>query len=244
MEPVGSGRVGKPHPAEVVFERILREHGSTHRLTGVRAPTTTGKVERFHKTLPKELLATLPPLPAPRSPSRSWSLGGGLQPASAAAGAGWATPSRAVPRYARLRPPRSGCGGCAAGVAASRLRPPGRRAAGSRAGRSPNATGRPGEPGTDQPNGAAAGGRHAGAGVGEPGGGRPAGLAGPAAGRPDGPGATGRGHHARQPGRPAAQDPAVPPATKGPGPRPAGGRPTGRASTGQRGRPRGAAGLR
>ena len=51
-----TGRVGKPHPAEVVFERILREHGSTHRLTGVRAPTTTGKIERFHKTLRAELL--------------------------------------------------------------------------------------------------------------------------------------------------------------------------------------------
>ena len=59
-----TGRFGKPRPAEVLFERILRENGITHRLTGVRAPTTTGKVERFHKTLRKELLATLPPLPS------------------------------------------------------------------------------------------------------------------------------------------------------------------------------------
>jgi Integrase core domain len=51
-------------PAEVLFERILRENGITHRLTRVRAPTTTGKVERFHQTLRKELLATLPPLPS------------------------------------------------------------------------------------------------------------------------------------------------------------------------------------
>jgi transposase InsO family protein len=59
-----TGRFGKPRPAEVLFERILRENGITHRLTGVRAPTTTGKVERFHQTLRTELLATLPPLPS------------------------------------------------------------------------------------------------------------------------------------------------------------------------------------
>jgi Integrase core domain len=47
----------------VLFERILGENGITHRLTGVRSPTTTGKIERFHQTLRKELLATLPPLP-------------------------------------------------------------------------------------------------------------------------------------------------------------------------------------
>jgi transposase InsO family protein len=58
-----TGRFGKPRPAEVLFERILRENGITHRLTGVRSPTTTGKVERFHQTLRKELLASLPPLP-------------------------------------------------------------------------------------------------------------------------------------------------------------------------------------
>jgi transposase InsO family protein len=59
-----TGRFGKPRPAEVLFERILRENGIGHRLTRVRAPTTTGKVERFHQTLRKELLATLPPLPS------------------------------------------------------------------------------------------------------------------------------------------------------------------------------------
>jgi transposase InsO family protein len=52
---VFSGRLG-PHPGEVLFDRICREQGITHRLTGIRCPTTTGKIERFHKTLRAELL--------------------------------------------------------------------------------------------------------------------------------------------------------------------------------------------
>ena len=52
---VFTGRLG-PHPGEVLFDRICRERGITHRLTGVRCPTTTGKIERFHKTLRAELL--------------------------------------------------------------------------------------------------------------------------------------------------------------------------------------------
>jgi transposase InsO family protein len=59
-----TGRFGKPRPAEVLFDRICRENAITHRLTGVRSPTTTGKVERFHKTLRTELLATLAPFPS------------------------------------------------------------------------------------------------------------------------------------------------------------------------------------
>ena len=51
---VFTGRLG-PHPAEVLFDRICRQHGITHRCTGVRSPTTTGKIERFHKTLRVEL---------------------------------------------------------------------------------------------------------------------------------------------------------------------------------------------
>jgi hypothetical protein len=39
----------------VLSDRICRERGITHRLTGVRCPTTTGKIERFHKTLRAEL---------------------------------------------------------------------------------------------------------------------------------------------------------------------------------------------
>ncbi|MEV6039291.1 IS481 family transposase [Nonomuraea sp. NPDC052116] len=41
---------------EVLFDRICRENGITHRLTRPHSPTTTGKVERFHQTLRRELL--------------------------------------------------------------------------------------------------------------------------------------------------------------------------------------------
>ena len=52
---VFTGRFAKG-AAEVLFERMCRENGITHRLTGVRSPTTTGKIERFHGTLKRELL--------------------------------------------------------------------------------------------------------------------------------------------------------------------------------------------
>jgi len=32
---------------EVLFDRICRDNGITHRLTQPRSPTTTGKIERF-----------------------------------------------------------------------------------------------------------------------------------------------------------------------------------------------------
>lgn len=51
-----TGRFTKPFPAEVLFEKICREHGITARLTKPRTPTTTGKIERWHKTLRRELL--------------------------------------------------------------------------------------------------------------------------------------------------------------------------------------------
>jgi transposase InsO family protein len=70
-----TGRFGKPRPAEVLFDRICRENGIGHRLTGVRSPTTTGKVERFHRTLRAELLDQTGPLPASRRPSKPWTPG-------------------------------------------------------------------------------------------------------------------------------------------------------------------------
>jgi transposase InsO family protein len=46
---------------EVMFDRICRENAITHRLTKPRSPTTTGKVERFHLSLRRELLDEHPP---------------------------------------------------------------------------------------------------------------------------------------------------------------------------------------
>lgn len=51
-----TGRFTRPRPAEVLFERVCRENGITARLTKPRTPTTTGKIERFHQTLRRELL--------------------------------------------------------------------------------------------------------------------------------------------------------------------------------------------
>ena len=53
---VFTGRFG-PGSGEVLFDRILRENGIRHLLTAPRSPTTTGKVERFHKTIRHEFLA-------------------------------------------------------------------------------------------------------------------------------------------------------------------------------------------
>jgi transposase InsO family protein len=41
---------------EVLFDRICRENGIDHLLTAPRSPTTTGKIERFHRTLRTEFL--------------------------------------------------------------------------------------------------------------------------------------------------------------------------------------------
>jgi transposase InsO family protein len=41
---------------EVLFDRICRDNAITHRLTQPASPTTTGKVERFRKTLRREFL--------------------------------------------------------------------------------------------------------------------------------------------------------------------------------------------
>jgi transposase InsO family protein len=53
---VFTGQFG-PQPVEVLFDRICRENGISHRHTAVRSPTTTGKIERFHQSLRKEFLA-------------------------------------------------------------------------------------------------------------------------------------------------------------------------------------------
>jgi transposase InsO family protein len=41
---------------EVLFDKICRRNAIAHRLTQPRSPTTTGKIERFHQTMRRELL--------------------------------------------------------------------------------------------------------------------------------------------------------------------------------------------
>jgi transposase InsO family protein len=54
---VFTGRFHHP-PVEVLFDRICRENGVEHLLTAPRSPTTTGKIERFHRTLRLEFDTT------------------------------------------------------------------------------------------------------------------------------------------------------------------------------------------
>ena len=51
---VFTGRFG-PGTTPVLFDRICHEHGIRHLLTAPHAPTTTGKIERLHKTMRAEL---------------------------------------------------------------------------------------------------------------------------------------------------------------------------------------------
>lgn len=54
---VFTGRFFSP-PVEVLFDRICRENGIEHLLTKPRSPTTTGKIERFHRTIRAEFDTT------------------------------------------------------------------------------------------------------------------------------------------------------------------------------------------
>jgi len=53
---VFTARFGKG-PGPVLFDRICTQNGIRHLLTAPYSPTTTGKVERFHKTLRRDWLA-------------------------------------------------------------------------------------------------------------------------------------------------------------------------------------------
>src|SRR5436190_14533611 len=68
-----TGRFG-PQPVEVLFDRICRENGISHRHTAVRSPTTTGKIERFHQSLRREFLAdrTFPSMQAAQEALDAW----------------------------------------------------------------------------------------------------------------------------------------------------------------------------
>jgi transposase InsO family protein len=52
---VFTGRFG-PGAGQVLFDRICTDNGIRHLLTAPHSPTTTGKVERFHKTIRAEFL--------------------------------------------------------------------------------------------------------------------------------------------------------------------------------------------
>ena len=56
-------RFGKyrPRTGEVLFDKICRKNGITHRLTAPASPNQNGKVERFHGTMRLEFLATAGP---------------------------------------------------------------------------------------------------------------------------------------------------------------------------------------
>lgn len=56
---VFTGRFFHP-PVEVLLDRICRENGIEHLLTAPRSPTTTGKIERSHRSLRAEFLSQQP----------------------------------------------------------------------------------------------------------------------------------------------------------------------------------------
>jgi transposase InsO family protein len=56
-----TGRHIKPQPVEMLFEQICRENGIKQRLTRPGSPTTTDKIERFHRTLREEFLDDVVP---------------------------------------------------------------------------------------------------------------------------------------------------------------------------------------
>ena len=70
---VFTGRFGR-NDTEVLFDRICRENGIDHLLTAPRSPTTTGKIERFHRTLRQEFLTgrVFVDLPAAQAELAAW----------------------------------------------------------------------------------------------------------------------------------------------------------------------------
>lgn len=67
---VFTGRFHHP-PVEVLFDRICRENGIEHLLTQPRSPTTTGKIERFHRSLRAEFLSQQRPFTSLKTAQRA-----------------------------------------------------------------------------------------------------------------------------------------------------------------------------
>jgi len=70
---VFTGRFGAKD-TEVLFDRMCRENGIDHLLTAPRRPTTTGKIERFHRTMRQEFLTgrMFEDLPAAQGELDAW----------------------------------------------------------------------------------------------------------------------------------------------------------------------------
>lgn len=70
---VFTGRFNHP-PTEVLFDRICPVNGIEHLLTKPRSPTTTGKIERFHRSLRAELLtgAVFSPIASAQERLHAW----------------------------------------------------------------------------------------------------------------------------------------------------------------------------
>jgi transposase InsO family protein len=66
---VFTGRFNHP-PVEVLFDAICRELRIEYLLTQPRSPTTTGKIERFHRSLRADFLSTAAPFPSLKQPNR------------------------------------------------------------------------------------------------------------------------------------------------------------------------------
>ena len=70
-----TGRFTKPRPAEVLVRAGLPGERITTRLTKPHSPTTTGKIERWHQTLRRELLDRVEPfadLPSAQAAINAW----------------------------------------------------------------------------------------------------------------------------------------------------------------------------
>ena len=95
---------------EVLFDRICRDNGIVHRLTQPASPTTTGKIERFHQTLRRELLDRPRPVRRPRRPRRPRSTRGSpttTTPTARTSPWTWPTPPTGSPRSPTAE--RAGC---------------------------------------------------------------------------------------------------------------------------------------
>ena len=104
---VFTGRFGPAgSSAEVLFDRICAENGLRHLLTVPRSPTTTGKVERWHKTIRAEFL---------RDHDHQHAILEELQ-------AAWTSGSRSTTLSGRTR--RWGCGRRSNGSSSRRTSPP------------------------------------------------------------------------------------------------------------------------